>query len=211
MIARARASVVVSVVAFVVVVMAGWSAPAQAQFFRNNAFTVAVGWQGMGSTFDAIAGDQLWNINDQVTLGGGYTTAIGYDFWYDLDVSIGLSTVRISDQDFEPIIALNVFPGGIRYNFLDERFRPFLSGSVGTMVIVTPSANIPSNDLFGGTPFWAGARAGGGAEYFFADDQSLLLDAQAVAFFGANRPPPGGLGSIILPATSVRLVYHIYF
>ncbi len=193
----------------VVVACAAPAAPAGAQFFRNNAFTGAVGWQGMG-TFDAIVGEKLWNINDQGTIGAGYTTALGYDFWYDLDVSIGLSTVRISDQPLEPIVTLGVFPAGARYNFLDERFRPFLSASGGTLVVLTPSVNIPVNALFG-TPFWAGVRLGGGAEYFFADDQAIMLDAQAVIFVGANSPPPGGIASVILPATSVRLVYHIYF
>ncbi len=186
------------------------SARADAQFFRNNAFTVAVGWQGMGSTFDAIAGDKLWNINDQLTLGAGYTTAIGYDLWYDLDVSIGVSTVRVSNLDFEPILTLNAFPGGLRYNFMPEAFRPFISVSGGTTVVLTPSANIPTNTLFG-APFWVGVRTGGGFEYFFADDVSFLLDAQFVTYLGANLPPPGGIASIILPATSVRGLLHVYF
>ena len=186
---------------------------ASAQFFRNNAFTGAVGWQGEGSTFDALAGGKLWNIDDNLTLGAGYTTALGYDLWYDLDVSIGISKVRIPDgADFIPIVALNVFPAGIRYNFLPESFRPFVSASGGTMVVLTPvGKQIPTNDFFGGSSFWAGLRLGGGAEYFFIDDQSLMLDAQFVAFIGANQPPTGGIASFVLPATSVRLVYHIYF
>lgn len=200
------------VVAFFVCAFFG-SGRASAQFFRNNAFTAAVGWQGMGSTFDAAAGGKLWNIDDQVTLGGGYTTAIGYDLWYDLDVSIGISKVRIpTDAEFVPMVALNVFPAGFRYNFLPEAFRPFVSVSGGTMVILTPSTEIPTNQFFGGSSFWAGLRVGGGAEYFFLDDQSFLLDAQFVGFVGANTPPqPNGIASFVLPATSVRLVYHIYF
>jgi hypothetical protein len=185
-------------------------APAGAQFFRNNAFTVSGGYQALG-TFDAIAGDKLWNINDMANIGAGYTTALGYDFWYDVDVSIGLTTVRISDLDFEPIVALHVFPLGFRYNFMDERFRPFLSASPGTTVIVTGSANIPSNALFGNTPFWAGLRLGGGAEYFIVDDNALFAELQGVIYAGANSPPPGGIPSIVLPSASLRLGWHIYF
>ncbi len=186
------------------------ASPAQAQFFRNNAFSFDVGWQGMGSTFDALAGDPLWNINDQLTLGAGYTGAAGYQLWYDFHTSFGVSTVRISDLDIEPIVTLNLWTG-LRYNFLEEGVRPFVSVAGQFLQVLTPSANIPLNALFGNTPFWVGARLGGGIEYFFVDDQSLLLDAQLAGYLGANSPPPGGIATLVLPATLVRLGYQIYF
>ena len=200
---RLRALVVVAVVF-------ACAAPAQAQFFRNNAFSFDVGWQGMGTTFDAIAGDKLWNINDQVTLGAGYATALGYQLWLDAHASVGVSTVRITDLDIEPIVTLNLW-SGVRYNFLEEGFRPFISVAGQYLQVVTASTNIPLNALFANAPFWVGARVGGGAEYFFLEDQSLLLDAQIAAYFGANSPPPGGIASLVLPATLVRLGYQIYF
>ena len=203
---RLRSLVVVAVVLACVAP----AAPANAQFFRNNAFSFDVGWQGMGSTFDAIAGDKLWNINDQVTLGAGYATALGYTLWLDAHASIGVSTVRITDLDIEPIVTLNIW-SGIRYNFLEEDLRPFVSVAGQYLQVVTASNNIPLNALFGNAPFWVGARVGGGVEYFVVDDQSLLLDAQIAAYFGANSPPPGGIASLVLPATLVRVGYQIYF
>ena len=138
------------------------AAPAQAQFFRNNAFSFDLGWQGMGSTFDSIAGDPLWNINDQLTIGAGYTGAAGYQLWYDLHTSLGMSTVRITDLDIEPIVTLNIWTG-IRYNFLEEGLRPFVSIAGQFLQVVTASKNIPLNALFGNTPVWVGARLGGGS------------------------------------------------
>ena len=186
------------------------AAPAQAQFFRNNAFSFDLGWQGMGSTFDSIAGDPLWNINDQLTIGAGYTGAAGYQLWYDLHTSLGMSTVRITDLDIEPIVTLNIWTG-IRYHFLEEGLRPFVSIAGQFLQVITASKNIPLNALFGNTPCWVGARLGGGVEYFFVEDQSLILDAQLAAYLGANSPPPEGIASLVLPSTLVRLAYQIYF
>jgi hypothetical protein len=197
----------------VAVVVALAAAPSRAQFFRNQGVAFSAGWQGLGSTWDAAAGAPLWNIHDQVTLGAGYFSALGYNLWFDSLVQLGASTVRISDQaNGEPIFSLGVSPG-IRYNFLEERFRPFVSAHIHYLQIipVTAAPAIPRNTFLGSAPFWVGARAGLGAEYIFGDEQSFLLEATMAGFVGANAPPLNGPATFVLPASTARLAYLVYF
>jgi hypothetical protein len=189
------------------------SAPAQAQFFRNQGVAFSAGWLGLGSTWDAVAGAPLWNIHDNVTGGAGYFSALGYNLWFDSLVQLGVGMVRISNQqNGEPIFSLGVSPG-IRYNFLEERFRPFVSAHIHYLQIipVTAAPPIPVNTFFGNAPFWVGARAGFGAEYIFVDEQSVLLELNMAGFVGANAPPLNGPTTFVLPASSARLAYLVYF
>jgi hypothetical protein len=190
----------------------GFASPAQAQFFRNQGVSFSAGWLGLGTTWDGLTSQKLWNIHDQGALGAGYFTAIGYNLWLDAAASIGASTTRITEADFEPIFSFNLSTG-LRYNFLEERLRPFVSGHIHYLQIIPVTANppIPTNAFLGNAPFWVGGRAGGGVEYIFADEMSVLLELNVGGFVGANTPPPNGPQTFVLPAATGRLGYQIYF
>jgi opacity protein-like surface antigen len=190
-----------------------FAAPADAQFFRNQGVAFSAGWLGLGTTWDQAFRSKLWNIHDQPTLGAGYFTALGYNLWFDSQVSLGGSTVRETTAvNGEPIFSLNISPG-VRYNFLEERFRPFVAAHLHYLQIIptTAAPDIPRNTFLQLAPFWVGARAGLGAEYIFADEQSVLLEANMAGFVGANAPPANGPATFILPASTARLSYLIYF
>jgi hypothetical protein len=186
---------------------------AQAQFFRNQGIAFSTGWLGLGSTWDAVAGVPLWNIHDQPTLGAGYFRAVGYNLWFDSLVSLGGSTVRVTtEENGEPIFSLGISPG-LRYNLLEERFRPFVAAHLHylQMIPTTATPPIPTNTLLGNSPFWVGARVGGGVEYIFGDEQSILVEINIAGFVGANAPPLNGPPTLGLPASSARLAYLVYF
>jgi hypothetical protein len=187
------------------------AAPAEAQFFRNNAFTIKAGWLGLGDTFDGATDLKLWNAGDQGQVGAGYNTALGYNLWLDGSAFVGIGYVRIPDNAPQQVLFSYAIDTGLRYNFLNERVRPFVSGHLQYLQIMTSSVDIPRNDLFGGSPFWVGARAGGGVELFHVDNQSFMLEATLNGYFGANVPPDGGVASIVLPAAQAQLSYQIYF
>jgi hypothetical protein len=190
-----------------------FAARADAQFFRNGGISGSVGWHGMGSTWDAASGAPLWNINDQVTFGARGFAALGYNLWFEAGGGIGLSSVRISESDNGEWIFSGMFTSGLRYNFLEERFRPFVSGHINYLTLFpAPAAGtIPLNNWFGGSANWGGFSAGGGFEYIFADEQSVLLEAQMIGYLGANTAVAGGSRTFALPASSARLAYQVYF
>ena len=203
---------------FILLVVLGLAcaAPAQAQYFRNHGIQAPnIGWMGLGSTWDTVTGQRMWNIHDQVTIGSGFFTALGYQFWFDNQASLGASSVIISNETFEPIFSLNI-SSGLRYNFLEERLRPFVSAHIHYLQIisVTPNPPIPVNAFLGNSPFWVGLRAGGGVEWFFADEMAVQVELAMLGLAGANSGPPAsvdGRGTLVLPATVGRLSYNIYF
>jgi hypothetical protein len=195
----------------------GGSAPAQAQFFRNNGLSVLVGWKGLGSTWDGATGEKIWNLSDQGTVGMGYFRALDYNWFWDVaQVEIGMGAERqVTGRDPGPMFSVSGTTG-VRYNFLEERVRPFVSGHVQYLQIipVTPNPEIPTNAFSDNFPFWLGARVGGGCEFFVVDEVSLLAHAGLTAFTGLNSPPPGaspGITNFLLPQANAGLTAHIYF
>ena len=195
----------------VTVATALFAAPADAQFFRNAGVGVGVGWQGLGSTWDTVANRSLWSVEDEVTVSATGFAALGYNLWFEAGGGIGLSAVRYSSKD--EWIFSGTFSSGLRYNFLDERFRPFVSGHINYLTLFPPptGGTIPSNGWFGGSANWGGFSGGGGVEYIFSDEQSLLFEAQMLGYLGAITPAGGGGSIFALPASSARLAYQIYF
>lgn len=196
--------------------------PAQAQY-RNQGLQFNVGYLGLGTVWEAAIGP-VWNMHDQPTLGAGHTLAIGYNLWFDNTVALGGGVLKITNgNQLEPVFSLTISTG-LRYQFLEEKFRPFVSGHISYLQIIPATANppVPTNGFLGAAPFWVGARLGGGAEYFFADEMSLMGELTLAGFFGLNTPPciPTGRGaecevigeqSFLLPATFFRLSYFVYF
>ncbi len=201
------------VVACAFLVVCVGSVPAQAQYFRNNGISFLLGWKGLGDTVDGISREKIWNVSDQATIGAGYFFALGYNLWADTRVEIGIGRERlVTGRQPGPMFSLSVSPG-VRYFFLEERFRPFVSAHLQylNLINVTGSTEIPFNSLTGLNPFWVGAVGGGGAEYYFADEVSLIAHVEAAAFFGLNVPPPGGLATYVLPQFSGGLGVNFYF
>jgi hypothetical protein len=193
------------------------AAPAQAQYFRNNGIAVLTGWKGLGSTWDGATGQKIWNMSDQGTIGMGYFTALGYNLFFDiLQAEIGMGAERlVTGRAPGPIFSFSA-TSGVRYNFLEEGIRPFVSGHVQYLQIipVTPDPEIPTNALTGNAPFWVGARVGGGCEFFIMDEVSLLAHLGMTVFTGLNSPPPGatpGITNFLLPQANGGLTAHIYF
>ena len=198
--------------AFLVVVVG--AAPAGAQYFRNNGIGIQLGWKGLGSTIDGLTGLKIWNMTDQVTVGAGYFTAIGYNLWFDiLQADIGIGSERIvSGREPGPIFSFSG-TSGVRYQFLEERIRPYIGAHIQYLQIisVTPNPEIPTNALTGTAPFWVGLRGTGGVEYYLADEVSILAHLDLAGFVGLNSPPPNGAQTYVLPQVSGGLHANIYF
>lgn len=181
----------------------GVAAPAAAQF-RNNSFQFELGGMGYGTTMDVLLrpiGAQ-WVITDQITLSAGGMRMISDNIWYDGDATVGVGQGIANGAGFAGVFSASTSQG-IRYNFLDEKHRPFVAGHLVINSLFAPfelAAPPPVNTILGQS-LWIGARLGGGYEYYFMDEISVQGEVNAVAF--VDIPPK-------LSWTS-RLGINIYF
>jgi hypothetical protein len=176
---------------------------------------VQVGWKGLGTTWDTIVGQTLWNVSDQVTVGAGYYTAIGYQLWFDVvQAEIGMGAEGIVARDRLPMFSFSG-TSGIRYFFLEERVRPYVGAHIQYLQLIPVAAgsNVPNNAFTGNAPFWVGLRVGGGVEWYFQDEMSLVAGLHLAGFTGLNTPPPvgGSAQTFVLPQASGGLNLNIYF
>lgn len=211
-----------------VVAAATWAEPAHAQF-RNNGVQAQLGYLGLGSVWDRVlnggriaeqnidqgtdaAVDEGWNMTDQPTLGVAYYRAIGYQLWWDNQVVVGVGTTIIDvDDEPTPVVTTSI-SSGLRYNFLEERHRPYVTASLHYLQMFGLGATappIPANVNFGNTPFFIGMRPGVGYEWVFGDEQSVQAELTLAGFlvFDEKR----GIANLFLPATVARFGYNIYF
>lgn len=178
--------------------------PASAQF-RNNGLQLNAGWISMGTTSDWInrSYNTAWGATDQVTLGIGYFRAIGYNLWWDNQTAVGFGGAINAGVTAKTVVSLNVSTG-MRYNFLDEKHRPYVAGHIHyVQMFNTEGTEVLGNAALGGQPLWVGGRLGGGYEWFFAEEMSLQGELDGVVFFNLDHPPK--LSAIL------RLAYNVYF
>jgi len=190
---------------------------------------VNVGWVGLGTWDRIIHGGRVaeqnltvvngapengWNLYDQPTFGVSGFKSIGYQLWASGEASIGVGTT-VLDLNDKSTPVLTVHGGaGLRYNFLEERHRPYVAMHVHYLQFVALAAPdviapVAGNSFLGNTPFFIGLRPGVGYEWVFGDEQSLQVELDVAGFLvpDANR----GMGGLFLPASFARLGYNIYF
>jgi hypothetical protein len=226
---RSLSSAAALLVALVVVAGLSYARPAHAQF-RNQGVYLPVGGYLMLGTWDRVlhggnpanqnlavkggAPDPGWNLTDEPQLGAGYFHAAGYDLWWDFSASIGAWTTVIDVGDKNTPVITVLTSAGARYDFLEERVRPFVALHLDYLQLLAfPSAGltapIPGNGFLGNDPFFIGVRPSGGVEWIFGDEMGVLLEAGPTGFLVPD--PNRGLGGLFLPAAVVRAGLTIYF
>jgi hypothetical protein len=192
------------------------SAPAHAQYLRNQGMHFGVGWKALGTTWDAVLGDRYWNATDQADIVVGYYYAIGYQVFFDFQATVGFGSAKVFVGDsVPPVLSFSVSPG-LRYNFLEQRVRPFVAAYIDlplSLVEFSGTDVIPRNAALPGAPgLWVGARAGGGIEWIALDEIGFQIDATMVGYFSVgNVPPAGGKSFPVLPSHTIRVCSNFYF
>lgn len=219
-----------------------YSPPVSAQYRNNGVIMPSIGYfsghesldiftglaaENIGPLDDVGFGDWEWNTTGHLTIGAGYMRALGYNLWLIVETAIGggVATKYVGSPLPPPVFSLHVSTG-LRYNFLDEEYRPFISGHVHYLhQFSTPAAQLRINNIQGLTDsgagrtaasFFVGMRAGGGFEWFFLsslrrwgldvpifyDEMSLQAEANAAMFLLLGAP---------LPSFVARASYIVYF
>lgn len=184
------------------------ASPAQAQYRNNGMKIPSVGWLSLGTSSEwlntAVGGpSNAWNATDQATLGVGYFRAVGYNLWFDVDTVLGFGGA-LTNTDPRTLVSLLVSVG-MRYNFLDEKHRPFVAGYIQYLQFFNAEGTlVAGNEVLGGFPLWVGLRPTVGYEWFFADEMSLQGEVAPIAFIGLDQFAPK-LSAL------VRFSYNVYF
>lgn len=160
-----------------------------------------------------------WGLTHQPTIGVGYFRALGYDLWWDSQISIGIGASAFPGGNMAVTPSILV-SSGVRYNFLDEEIRPFVSSHIEILTIPVGSQRNLSTvtSAVGDVAVFAGLRAGGGIEWFFLpamreldlvddlfyDEMSLQLEGNMAIFADLNSFFP-------LIAQVGRLSFNVYF
>lgn len=182
-----------------------WSGTASAQSFRNNNLQFSAGWMALGTTTDALnqSFGLPWNATDQGTIGVGYMNAIGYNMWWVNDVNLGFGGALNLGAFAKTVVTTNVATG-LRYNFLDEKIRPFVAGYFHYIQFFnTEGTGVQGNIALGGVPLWVGIRLGAGCEWVFAPEMAVQFEAAPIVFFNLDQPPK--LSGVL------KLAYNVYF
>lgn len=159
----------------------------------------------MGTTTNAINKPLAteWQTSDQITLGVGYFRAMGYQLFWDNQTVVGFGGTQNLGTAAKTVVSLNVSTG-LRYNFLDERHRPFVSGHFHYLQIMnTEGTGVQGNPALGGALFWVGARIGGGYEWFFAEEMSVMGELNGIVFANLDQNPKF--------SSVARLSWNVYF
>lgn len=182
---------------------------AKAQFRNNGMKLPSVGWFAMNPSAEwlneAVGGPgNRWNASDQLTLGVGYFRAVGYNLWFDVDTVLGLGGQLSTGTVERTLVSLQVSLG-LRYNFLDEKHRPFVAGYIQYLQFFNVAETIVAgNDQLGGYPLWVGLRPTVGYEWFFLEEMSFQGEVAPIVFLGLDAFAPKF-------SALVRLSYNVYF
>ena len=165
---------------FLALAVAGLAWPAQAQYAPNST----------GLSVMTVAGNDTLRLDPQFGLGLSGTRQIAVGRWSWMYRAVIAATTSIDDSARTTMLPAWISTG-LRYDFLDDRTRPFTVLS-GTYYQLT---NAPA-DFAGGT-YMAGAGLRAGVEQFFKSEISLQLDVGGTWFLQLDRTDPMTLDAVL--------------
>lgn len=192
-----RAKISLAIAALIICQSTAW-----AQYFGNHSVQLpVVGWMFLG-TLDGL-NPSPWGTTDQIQIGTGYMHAIGgYNLWYANETLVGFSYATYPGAPPSRIAVGFDMANGLRYNFMWERWRPFVSLFLDYFQISDGRQNVSFPFLFT-TKWWLGLRGGGGLEYIFDPNMSLEVAAGYLVMLDFENP--------IRQSLLARLSYRLYF
>lgn len=164
-----------------------------------------------------------WGTTHHLFVGSGYFRALGYNLWLDIQLNVGIGGPNLTDNsgrlfgNFQPVISV-VTMSGIRYNFLDEEHRPFISAHVLFLYMPnTQGSAVRKNEFLANQSLWVGPRLGGGYEWFFLPTLRKMGTDIDIFYDEMSLIAEGGvalsidLAGIPLVSQVAKVSYNIYF
>lgn len=175
------------------------SSPAQAQFRNNGIYLPQTGYFSL----ELMNGQQKFGSSDGGFIGFGGLSSLGYNFWATYRLWLGFSLTTGDHAGPDMLTTLHIIPG-IRYNFLDEEFRPYVEGGFQTMwFLYTDGTNVPVNAALGDKAIFGGPRLAAGFEWYFYDEMSISAEVAAHLYLT--------IGTMVAPGVSSMIGYTVYY
>lgn len=170
----------------------------QAQFRNNGIYLPQLGYMSLS----LINGDEKFGASDAGFFGVGGLNSIGYNFWVTYRLWVGFSAALGDHSGSDVLVTVNAIPG-IRYNFLDEEFRPYAELGFHTMWFpYTEGSNVPVNPIFKQAMFGA-PRPAVGFEWYFYEEMSVTAEVAYHLYLT--------IGSFIAHGVSGMVGYTVYY
>ena len=150
--------------------------------FGNNALNIPkIGAAFFDSPFSFNT--KPWGVAYQWTMGTSFMQAINYRWWWLIDTNFALGSMSFGKSNY-----LSSFMGGagVRYNFLQENFRPYASLMVHYVHFLGATAKNLPLDL--GLPIFVGLKPALGFEFSIGSEIALLIEAAYGLYININEP-----------------------
>ncbi len=169
-----------------------------AQHFGKQVFRVpVVGWLLANSSLPFLSnGSPQIKLNDEFLTGLGYSFSVyDYKLWITTEFDVGFGTLA---PDNSRVVSINASTG-LRYNFLDQKIRPFVGLTFEYFQAFTSSNSFNGYQL----PASFGFRPNGGLEWIFASEMSFQAELGFLVLFN--------LDGLDQQAGSLRISYNLYY
>jgi len=174
-------------------------AVASAQFRNNGIYLPQVGYMSL-----ELFGVSDFGSTDAGFFGVGGQNSIGYNFWVTYRLWVGFSLPTHDTEAGEPTVltTLSVIPG-IRYNFLDEEYRPYAEVGFHYLWFLYSVTGLATNPALGDQAMFGGPRAAVGFEWFFFEEMSLSAEVAGELYLT--------IGTFLQPGVSALAGYTVYY
>ncbi len=176
-----------------------WPGQARAQFRNNGIYLPQLGYLSL----ELFNGPSKFGSSDAAFFGAGGMNSLGYNFWVTYRLWVAFSATTGDHTGSDVLTTMHVIPG-IRYNFLDEEFRPYAELGFQTMwFLYTEGTNVPPNTALGDQALFGGPRLAAGFEWYFYEEMSLSAEVGGHLYLT--------IGTFLAPGLSGMLGYSVYY
>lgn len=166
---------------------------AHATSFANRGLGVGVGFMKL-FTDDSSVPD--WAV--PLWLEGSYYAENGFDVYVRIPLALAYVKIGAPTSSGAGIVVATGGQFGVRYLFMEESFRPFVSLHLSGIYVIRPTQQ---GVIDVGSNLLAGPGVGAGMEYFVGDSVSLQLRGFFDWFIALNSPQRFSLGTTLTIAT----------
>lgn len=166
---------------------------AHATSFANRGLGIGLGYMRI-LTDDSSVPDfavPLW-------FEGSYYAENGFDVYARIPLALASVKIGANTASGAGLVVATGGQFGIRYLFLEESFRPFVSVHLSGIYVIRPTAQ---GGISVGDNLLAGPGVGAGMEYFVGDSVSLQLRGFFDWFIALNSPQRFSLGGTLTAST----------
>jgi outer membrane protein len=168
------------------------SCAAHATSFANRGLGLGLGYSHI-VTDDPVVPD--WAI--PLWLEGSYYAENGFDVYLRVPIALAQVPIGAPPAGGAGIVVAMGGQFGVRYLFLEETIRPFVSVHISGIYVIRPT----NNDVSIGSNLLVGPGVGAGLEYFVADSVSIQARGFFDWFIALNAPQRFSLGGTVTVAT----------